>query len=275
MGSLGAKSEKLEEPRLPRHKARQRPVGSNPGPKRLVGVVPGQCVEQIWLIVEESMFQVNRERQGVQHQAAGRGEIVNHLERVALIENVLSCAVIGRQAVFPARLLRHRIEVDIQGQRSEIAVDIHAVIFEAQLLVQMARRGEARSSRIDVDVELVVGRDWASESLKQAQQEPPIGAPHALRTQFDDAVDALEGSQELELPIKCKNWRTKTHFFSLDGVLEQIGIDASRMQLFSWPRRARWGGKRRAKWTLQRAGRLHEMGGKRGASARAICAGHI
>src|SRR5262249_37175947 len=157
-----------------------------------------------------------RKRQGVQHQAAGRGEVVNHLERVALIENVLGCAVIGRQAIFSARLRRHRIEIDIQGQRSEIAVDIHAVIFEAQLLVQMARGGEARSGRIDIDAELVVGRDWTSERLKQAEQQSPIGAPHALRTQFDDAVDIFEGSQKLELPIKCKNWRTKTHFISLE-----------------------------------------------------------
>src|SRR6516164_7654863 len=76
----------------------------------------------------------------------------------------------------------------------------------------MARGGEARSARINIDVELVARRDWTSESLKQAEQQSPIGAPHALRTQFDDAVDTFEGSQELELPIKCKNWWTKTHF---------------------------------------------------------------
>src|SRR6476661_393919 len=78
--------------------------------------------------------------------------------------------------------------------------------------MQMARGGEARSARINIDVELVTGRDWAPESFKQAEQQSPIRAPHALRTQFDDAVDAFEGSQEFELPIKCKNWRTKTHF---------------------------------------------------------------
>src|SRR5215471_21357268 len=76
----------------------------------------------------------------------------------------------------------------------------------------MARGGEARSARINIDVELVTGRDWAPESFKQAEQQSPIGTPHALRTQFDDAVDALKGSQELELTIKRKNWRTKTHF---------------------------------------------------------------
>src|SRR5262249_287046 len=169
------------------------------------------------------MFQVNRERQGVQHQAAGRGEVVNHLERVALIENVLGCAVIGRQAIFPTRLRRHCIEIDIQDQRSKLAVDIHAVIFEAQLLVQMARGSEARSGRIDIDVELLAGRDWSSKGLKQIEQQSSIGAPHPLRTQFDDAVDALKGSQELELTIKRKNWRTKTHFTSLVGMLGQIG----------------------------------------------------
>src|SRR5262249_42102119 len=93
--------------------------------------------------------------------------------------------------------------------------------------MQMARGGEARSARINIDVELVAGRDWAPESFKQAEQQSPIRAPHALRTQFDDAVDAFEGSQELELPIKCKNWRTETHFNFSRWLL---GLDASRMQ---------------------------------------------
>src|SRR6516162_3485540 len=138
----------------------------------------------------------------------------------------------------------------------------------------MARGGKARSSRIDIDVELVAGRDWTSERLKQAEQQSPIGAPHALRTQFDDAVDVFEGSQKLELPIKCKNWRTKTHFISLEGVLGQIGIDPSGMQCFHGRRVAAGMGKYEQNGPCaQRAGRLHEVGGKREASARAICPG--
>src|SRR5262249_29619270 len=102
----------------------------------------------------------------------------------------------------------------------------------------MARGGEARSGPIDIDVELVAGRDWASKGLKQAEQQSPIGAPHALRTQFDDTIDAFEGSQELELPIKCKNWRTKTHFQFLSMVcldrLESMSPECNVFMAAAW-----------------------------------------
>src|SRR5262249_19529841 len=65
---------------------------------------------------------------------------------------------------------------------------------------------------IDVDVELLARRNRAPESLEQAGQQPPVRTPDALRTQFHDAVDAVEGSQQLELTIERQDRRTETHF---------------------------------------------------------------
>src|SRR5262249_45433002 len=114
----------------------------------------------------------------------------------------------------------------------------------------MARGGEARSGRIDIDLELVAGRDWASKGLKQAEQQSPIGAPDALRTQFDDAIDAFEGSQELELPIKCKNWRTKTHFNFSRWCAWTDWNRCVQNAMFSWPPRGCWHGIKTSKMDL-------------------------
>jgi hypothetical protein len=99
------------------------------------------------------------ERQRVQHQAARLGEVVNHLEGVALVENVLSRAVVGREVVLSTRFRRHGIEIDVERQRSEVAVDVHAVILEAELFVEVARRGVSGPGGIDIDVEFLAGRD--------------------------------------------------------------------------------------------------------------------
>jgi hypothetical protein len=140
------------------------------------------------------MLQMNRERQGVQHHTAGRGEVVNHLERIALIENVLGRAMVGREAVLPTRFRRHGIEIDVERQRPELAVDVHAVVFQAELFVEVARRGVSRPGGIDIDLEFLAGRNRASERLKQAGQQPPVGTPDALRTQFHDAINPIKGS---------------------------------------------------------------------------------
>src|SRR5215471_8119595 len=59
VGRLRVKREEFEELGFPRHEARQRPVGSDPGSESLVGVIPRQRIEQVWLIVEKSMFQMD------------------------------------------------------------------------------------------------------------------------------------------------------------------------------------------------------------------------
>jgi hypothetical protein len=139
MRRLGVERQKLQQSWLPGYEARQRPVRAHPGSERLVGIVTRQRVEQVRLIVEKAVLQVDRERQRMQHQAARRGKIVDRLEGVALIKNMLARAMIGGEAVFAATIGRHGIEIEIERQRSEIAVDVHTIVFEAEMLMQMTR----------------------------------------------------------------------------------------------------------------------------------------
>jgi len=135
VGCLCIKREEFEEPGCPWHKARQPSVGSYPGSESLVGIIARQRIEQVRLIVEKPMLEMDGERQRMQHQAASFGEVVNHLEGVALVENVLGRAVIGREAVLPTECWRHGIEINVERQRPEVAVDVHAVVLEAELFV--------------------------------------------------------------------------------------------------------------------------------------------
>src|SRR5215813_14079990 len=157
------------------------------------------------------MFQMDGKRQRMQHQAARPGEVMNHLEGVALIENVLARAMVGRQTVLPTGCGRHRIEIDVERQRSEVAVDVHAVVLETELFMEMARRGVSGSGGIDIDLELLARRDRASERLEQAGQQSLVGTPDALRTQFHDAINPIKGSQQFELAIERQDRRTETH----------------------------------------------------------------
>jgi hypothetical protein len=59
---------------------------------------------------------MNGEGQGMQHQAAGLGEVMNHLEGIVLIENVLGRTVIGGETVFSPRFLGHGIEINVERQ---------------------------------------------------------------------------------------------------------------------------------------------------------------
>src|SRR5438132_2971458 len=70
---------------------------------------------------------------------------------------------------------------------------------------------------VDIDVELFARRDRTSERLEQADQQPPVGAPDALRTQFHDAINAIKSSQQLELAIQRQDRRTETHFLQPHG----------------------------------------------------------
>src|SRR5215510_8114406 len=120
------------------------------------------------------MFQMDGKWQCMQHQAARLGEVVNHLEGVALIENVLGRAMVGRQTVLPTGCGRHRIEIDVERQRSEVAVDVHAVILETELFVEVARCGVSSPGGIYIDIELLARRNGTSKRLEQAGQQPSV-----------------------------------------------------------------------------------------------------
>src|SRR5215216_4408069 len=77
--------------------------------------------------------------------------------------------------------------------------------------MQVARRRASGPRVVDIEGELAFRRHRPAKCLEKADQQPPVGAPHALRTQFDDAVDFVKGAEQLELVIKRQNRRTKTH----------------------------------------------------------------
>src|SRR5262249_21130188 len=110
------------------------------------------------------------------------------------------------------------IEIDVECQRSKVAVDVHAVVREAKLFVEVARRSVSGPGGIDIDVELLAGRDRTSKRLEQAGQQPSVGTPDALRTQFHDAINRIKGSQQLELAIERQDRRTETHCVSTSGM---------------------------------------------------------
>jgi hypothetical protein len=104
----------------------------------LVGIEVREGIEKIRLIVEEPVLEVDRERQRVQHVATRRREVVHHLEGVVLVQDVLGRSMIRGQPVFAAIGRRHGIEIDVEREGAEVAVDIDTVVLEPQLLVQMA-----------------------------------------------------------------------------------------------------------------------------------------
>jgi hypothetical protein len=67
---------------------------------------------------------------------------------------MLARPVIGGEAVFAAAIRRHLVEIEIERQRPEIAVNVHAVVFEPELFMQTPGRSQPRSRIVDVAVEL-------------------------------------------------------------------------------------------------------------------------
>lgn len=106
------------------------------------------------------------------------------------------------QPVFAAVGRRHGIEIDVEREGAEVAVDIDTVVLEPQLLVQMARRSTADATVAAVETELLLGWHGPAECLEQTDQQGPVRAPHALRSQLDNAVDAIEDPQRLQLAIE-------------------------------------------------------------------------
>src|SRR5262245_12807959 len=245
--------EKVQKLGLPRHQARQGPVGTYPYTQRLIGIETRECVEQVRLIVEEAMFQMHREGQGVQHQPARRGEVMDHLERVILIEKMFGRPVVGGQTVFASTIRRHGVEVDVERERAEIPVDIDAIVLEAQAFVQVAGRGDAGTRLVDVQIEFLDGGNRAAEGLEKTAHQSLVRAPDPLRPEFDHTIDAVEGPTEFELTIERKNGGTKAHmrFFCCFGAgnLETKRWncncifplqDRERSPLRLWPRPGRW-----------------------------------
>src|SRR5947209_7127056 len=103
----------------------------------------------------------------------------------------------------------HGIDIEIERQRSEIAVDVHTVVFEAKLLMQMPRGSERRAVVVDVDVEFRARWDRPPEGLEQAREQARVRTPHSLRTELDHAVEPIKCAKRFELPVKTEDRGTK------------------------------------------------------------------
>jgi hypothetical protein len=83
-------------------------------------------------------------------------------------------------------LRRHEIEIDTEHQRTKIAVDVHAIITQAQLFVQVARGCMAGSAGVDIDLEFLVGWKRTPKSVDRAiclLADPDIG-PNEYKRQI-------------------------------------------------------------------------------------------
>src|SRR5262245_4723901 len=158
----------------------------------------------------------------MQHQAACAGKVVNHLEGITLIENVLGRAVIGREAVFSTRFRRYRIEINVERQRSEVAVDVYAVVLEDALFVQVARRGVSGPGGIVIHLEFLDGLDGTGDRVEHAGKQPDDSTPDGCRTHHDDANKTVQGTPDAAVPISVQTPRGKAHCLYLSATVGRI-----------------------------------------------------
>src|SRR3984893_6914567 len=137
MRRLRVEHEIIEQIRLPGYETRTLPAGTHPNARHLIGIIPCQGIKKVWLIIEKSVLEVDCERHRVQHEAAGHGEIMHHLEHVVLIENVLGGAMVGDEAVLAGMLRRTWVEVEIEGNGIELRIEIDAMIGEAKRGIEL------------------------------------------------------------------------------------------------------------------------------------------
>ena len=81
------------------------------------------------------MFQVNRKRDCMNHNAARLREFMHCFEDIVLVDQVLGGPMIGHQTVAGQMLFRHAVEIQIQHEGADPAVDIDAMIGQAERLV--------------------------------------------------------------------------------------------------------------------------------------------
>src|SRR2546421_2977809 len=137
MRRLRVEHQIIEQIRLPGYETRNLPAGTHPNARHLVGIIPCQGIEKVRLIIEKSVLEMDGEWHRVQHEAAGHGEVMHHLEHVVLIENVLGGAVVGDETVLADMLRRACVEVEIEGNGIELRIEIDAMIGKAKCGIEL------------------------------------------------------------------------------------------------------------------------------------------
>src|SRR5205809_4064833 len=115
--------------------------------------------------------------------------------------------MVGDESVL-ARVLRGtRIEVEIEGNRIELRIEIDAAIIETQ------RRVELQSGAFPVckASEHLRGGLRLAKRFEEALDQFRLRAPDVLRPEFHHVGYVIEDARSLQLPIQRKNGRPKPH----------------------------------------------------------------
>jgi hypothetical protein len=115
--------------------------------------------------------------------------------------------VIGDKPIFSFMLLRRTVEIQIQDQSSNPPVDIDAVVFDTQSLVEKA--GWLLLHMVGIEK----FRIWRGVTESRANRPDKIGlrTPKILRSQLHNLRDAVERAAKFQLTIKFKHRRAKSH----------------------------------------------------------------
>src|SRR2546430_2000649 len=115
--------------------------------------------------------------------------------------------MVGDESVL-ARVLRGaRVEIEVEGNRIELRIEIDAAIIKTQ------RRVELQSGAFPVckASEHLRRRLGLAKRFEEALDQFRLRAPDVLRAELHHLGDAIEDASSLKLPIQGKNGRPKPH----------------------------------------------------------------
>src|SRR5262249_54161143 len=104
-------------------------------------------------------------------------------------------------------VLRRGIEIEIEHEASGAAVDVDAVVGDAQCLVEQARRLLARVAGGE---QLRIGLRPVERGAQRLDQVL-LRTPEILRAELHHVGGAGGGARQPELAVQFEHWRTKSH----------------------------------------------------------------
>src|SRR5262249_14265415 len=178
----------VKDIRFPRNETGRLPSWPNPDAEQLVGIVARETLDKIWLIIEEAVLYMRRERHRMKHEPTGLGQVMHDFEKVLLVEQMLRRAVIGHEVVFADMLGGAFIEVEIKPDRAELRIDVDAMENETERSVQFLRR----TLPVREPVEHILRWLGLVERAKQILYEFRARAPNVLSAELHHVADAVE-----------------------------------------------------------------------------------
>src|SRR5919201_440898 len=115
--------------------------------------------------------------------------------------------MVGDESVL-ARVLRGtRVEVEVEGNRIELWIEIDAAIVETQRCVEL----QSGAFPVCKAREHLRGGLRLAKRSEEALDQFRLRAPDVLRPEFHHVGDVSEDARSLQLPIQRKNGRPKPH----------------------------------------------------------------